>query len=244
MRIADTPAPVEVQLYRVSLRDDARAIATALRQLSHEEHARAGRFRTAPDHRRYVLTRARLREIVGRYLDLSPRAVPIVIDAQGKPGVDAAARDGVHFNCSHAGDLGVIALASAPVGIDVEQLRPLDDVLDLADAQFAEDERATIRRARSDARTALFLQCWTSKEAVLKATGAGIANGMAHFSVALDRERQHLGLPDLARLDRPTTLEARAAHVALLTLARIAPEPGYVGAVAVAALEINLRWKT
>ena len=31
---------------------------------------------------------------------------------------------------------------------------------------------------------------------------------------------------------------------ALLTLARIAPEPGYVGAVAVAAVEISLCWKT
>jgi 4'-phosphopantetheinyl transferase len=244
MRTVRTPAPIEVQLHRVSLRDDPRAIATGLRQLSHEEHARAERFRTAQDHRRYVLTRARLREIVGRHLDLSPEAVPIVHDAQGKPGVDAAMHDGVHFNCSHSGELGVIALAGAPVGIDIEQLRPLGDVLELADAQFSIDERAVIRRARSDERTALFLHCWTSKEAVLKATGVGIANGMEHFSVALDRERQHLCLPDLARLDRPTTLETRAAHAALLTLARIAPEPGYVGAVAVAAVEISLCWKT
>lgn len=244
MTHAAQPDPVELQLYRVPLHADARAIASAVRQLSPEERERAARFRTEPDHRRYVLTRARLREVVGRYLDMAPRAVTIVQDARGKPALEARMQDGVHFNCTHAGELALVALAGAPVGIDIEHLRPLNDALELADAQFAASERAALRRAPAAERSALFLRCWTHKEAVLKATGAGIAEGMQHFDVALDRPRQQLCLPDLQRIDRPLDVGTMPNRTALLTLLQLTPAPGYVAAVAVAAADVTLRWKT
>jgi 4'-phosphopantetheinyl transferase len=235
--------PVELHLYRVPLRDDARAIANAVRQLSPAERTRAARFRTEPDHRRYVLTRARLREVVGLHLHIAPHAVTIEQDARGKPALVHRMRDGLHFNCTHAGDLALVALAAAPVGIDIEHLRPLDDVLELADAQFSATERAALRRAPAAERSALFLHCWTHKEAVLKATGAGIADGMRHFDIALDQPSQQFSLPDLRRIERPRPTCAMHDHETPLTVLTLAPAPGYVAAVAAVAAAVVPRWK-
>ena len=243
MSIPPAPAPIELQLYRVDLQADTRAFASGLRQLSPEEHARAARCRTEAEHRRHVLLHARLREIVGRYLDVSPRSVRFELDAAGRRVLDPRMQDGVHFDIGQAGELGVVALAGAPVGVDLEPLRAVDDALAQADALFSAAECLALRRADAASLPTQFLRCLTHKRAALKACGRELAE-MGRFAVALDRPRQQLGLPDLRRLDQPSSVECLQARTDLLTLLHLAPAPDCLGAVAVTAADVTLRWKT
>jgi 4'-phosphopantetheinyl transferase len=237
------PAPIELQLYRVDLQADTRAFASGLRQLSPDEHAQASRCRTEAEHRRFVLIHARLREIVGRYLDVSPRSVRFELDATGRRVLDPRMQDGVHFDASHAGELGVVALAGAPVGIDLETVRNVDDALAQADARFSAAECSALRRETAASLPAQYLRCLTHKRAALRACGRGLAE-MAQFTVALDRPRQQLGLPDLRRLDQPSSIECVQARTSLLTLLHLSPASDCIGAVAVTAADVTLRWKT
>lgn len=244
MSAPTTPAaPTELQIYRVPLPDDTRQLVMCLRQLSPPEHEQAGRQRSERAYRRYVMTKARLREIIGRYLDMAPRAVPIVYDSRGKPSLDPRTGDGVRFSCAHAGDLALVALSTVELGVDIEPLRQLDDPLDLARACCTGDELATLGQLDPAAQSAALLRCFTRKSATLKALGADMAAGMRHFEIALDRERQQLGVPDLRQLEQPTALEVLRQRTAVMTLLQIQPAPGYTAAAAICAEQIALRWQ-
>lgn len=235
---------MEVVLHRINTIASMRVVERAGSLLSRDEVDRAARFRNDADHRRYVLTRARLREVLGERLGLRPGEVTLVTEEHGKPRLAPSLGSDLQFSCSHAGDLAVIALASTHVGVDIEPLRPIGDVVELAAEQFAEAELYALRRAPENDRTALFLRHWTLKEAALKAIGVGIAAGMAHFVVAADEPRQHLRSRDLltvASKHRHTATMSRTEQVVLL---RFTPLVGYVGAVAVLAQDIDLRWHT
>jgi 4'-phosphopantetheinyl transferase len=84
---------------------------------------------------------------------------------------------------SHTGDLALVALADCEIGIDIEALRPLADAVDLAGRFFCAEEAAEIRRALPAQQAEIFLRVWTRKEAVLKALGIGIGDGLDRISV-------------------------------------------------------------
>ena len=117
--------------------------------LSEDERDRAARLRFERDRRRFVVARARLRELLGRRLGMRPEAVAIVYGAQGKP---ALARGELRFNLAHSGELALYAFSRAcEVGVDLEEIRALPE-------------------ARPG-----FLRRWTRREALAKGLGSGLA---------------------------------------------------------------------
>ncbi len=82
------------------------------------------------------------------------------------------------FNISHSGDLVVLAGSNDPIGIDIEQIQPLD-YLELA-IHFQKQEQEYIRDAPNTQQA--FFELWVKKEAALKAIGTGITNGLKRFS--------------------------------------------------------------
>jgi 4'-phosphopantetheinyl transferase len=104
--------------------------------------------RAAPSHplarRRSLLSRALLRTLVGRYLDVEPRSIELATGPHGKPRLRGS--DGSHglvFNASHTGRKGVLALAfDGDLGIDVEDWRRVGNVAGLLRRCFADSERA------------------------------------------------------------------------------------------------------
>jgi 4'-phosphopantetheinyl transferase len=88
---------------------------------------------------------------------------------------------------SHSGDLAVIGFAlGCKVGIDVEQLREVGHLQQIARRFFHPSETGSILAATATARNLAFLRCWTGKEAILKALGTGIVGNLADFQVAID----------------------------------------------------------
>ncbi len=147
--------------------------------LNPEEQARAARFYFEEDRRRYIAARGRLRELLGDYLGASPGAIEFGYSESGKPHVSYPATD-LKFNVSHSRQIGLFAFARGrDVGVDVELGARLgDDLTALTRRVFSARERVRWLLRPEAERRAAFLDVWTRKEALLKASGRGIADGL------------------------------------------------------------------
>lgn len=170
---------IEVWLARTDVA--AETLGRMAELLDEEERARAGRYRFEADRARSIVARSALRELLGRALDRDPRALRFVTGEHGKP---ALADGAVEFNVSHSGERVAIAIASAPVGVDIEHDRELRDVLALAKRFFSPSEAAAVERDPS-----LFLSIWTAKESVIKAIGGGLTIELASFEAFATPDR-------------------------------------------------------
>lgn len=198
-----------VAIYRVDLNPRPATIARLWRILSAEERARADRLRYDRGPERFIAGRGALRILLGNALGIAPEAVRLRARPNGKPELEGASDSDLRFNLSHSGDLAAIAVAfGREVGIDLERLRPLD-YDGLAERFFAERERSELKRLPADRRMLGFFNCWTRKEAYLKATGEGLSFPLDRFVVSL--------IPDeAARLievvDRPDETKRWSLH--------------------------------
>lgn len=162
--------------------DAAAAFATPL------ELARAKRFRHAEDAARHLVGRALARRMLAPRAESPgwPLAVEFELSPWGKPLCPRnahAPEAPPDFSIAHSGSrVWLAACHAGPVGIDVERVLPLPDILELA-AQLHPLECADIRGAAGPERAAAFYRCWTRKEAVLKALGRGLNLPLAGFRV-------------------------------------------------------------
>jgi 4'-phosphopantetheinyl transferase len=152
--------------------------------LGTDEKSRAGRFRF--DHLRYsfVITRGVLRILLGHYLHVSPISIQFKYGSRGKPALAAPAC--IDFNASDSSGLSVFAFtAGCEVGVDVEQIRPLQDMQNIADRFFCSEEAAELMSLTANQRERGFYLCWTRKEAYIKAIGDGLYAPLDSFRVTL-----------------------------------------------------------
>jgi 4'-phosphopantetheinyl transferase len=209
-----------VRMWLVDL--DAPGAEAGAALLSSDETARAERFAFDRHRRRFVAGRAALRRILGTETGLAPEALAFAYSPAGKPSLDGANAT-VHFNLSHSDQWAVVAATRiGPVGVDIEMVRPLDDVLRLAQTAFSAAELLELRSVPESRRRDAFFAGWTRKEAYIKARGDNLAL-LRDFDVSLTAERP--------RLLRMAGDDAEAAR---WTLASFVPVSGYAGALCVA----------
>ena len=145
--------------------------------LSAEEAARADRFRLPQARRRFVAARALARVKLAEALGADPRELRIKIAANGKPELAEAAS--LRFSLAHSGGRVMLAFcAEHEVGADLEELRGLSELLEVARRFFAPDEHAALAALPENERVPAFFSRWTRKEACLKALGQGISGGL------------------------------------------------------------------
>lgn len=146
--------------------------------LDGHERERLERFRRPADAARYLAAHALARLVLAEHLGTDPAA--IVVDRTcrcGKPHGRPTVPE-VHFSLTHSGDrVGVALSAGGPVGLDVEELREMGDLDGLAGHTLSPDEPRPTSAAA-------FLQVWTRKEALLKATGEGLSSPMNAITLA------------------------------------------------------------
>lgn len=156
--------------------------------LASDERARAERFRFERDRRRFTVARGVLRTLLGGYLETDPRRVGFRYGSHGKPVLDggAAGEHEVRFNVSHSGEMALFAFSlGRELGVDVEEVRPMDDGLEIAERFFSEAEVAVFRSLPAEVRDDAFFNCWTRKEAFIKAVGEGLSFPLHVFDVSL-----------------------------------------------------------
>jgi len=166
---------------------DGEAARAAIAVLSADERERAQRF-ILPRHRlQFVERRAALRRLLGERRGRGAARVRLSTAIDGKPSLAAPLdRSGVTFNQSHCGDLSVYAFASrTDVGIDVEAIRVIEDADHVASIAFSKREYETYERLPPSDKPIGFLNCWTRKEAFVKAVGSGLSHSLDGFDVSL-----------------------------------------------------------
>ncbi len=196
------------------------------RYLCQSEQERAARFHFQADYDRYVAARAFLRLQLGAFLDCDPRSLLFQYTSHGKPFIEKC---GIEFNVSHSGDWVLFAFTrSTEIGVDIEHIRPMPDMRDVAKQNFAAPEFARWEATPEQDRTEAFYRCWTRKESFIKAIGEGLSCPLDSFEVAF-------GLGEPARLTSVNGDEALAAKWWVADL------PGFAGyAAAVTARPANL----
>lgn len=154
--------------------------------LSVDERERAARFSFDSGRTRYVVARARLRATLARELGMAARDLVFEYGVQGKPRfAPALAARGLKFNLSHSRTVGMIGMAWREIGVDVEVHRPLEREAEIAARYFSRREYADYLAVAPAERTTAFFNCWTRKEAFIKAIGHGLSYPLGSFDVAL-----------------------------------------------------------
>lgn len=196
--------------------------------LSNDESAASERFRFNKDRNRSIVSRAVLRLILGRYLNSAPKSVHLQYSKHGKP----LSATHFSFNVSHSGCFVVYAFTlNRLIGIDIECIRR-----DLADFQiveryFSSDEIETFQAVPSKDKTQTFFNCWTRKEAFIKAVGEGLSYPLKDFDVTLKPN------------DFPRVLSVCGdqKEASCWTLRNLDIEDGYIGAIAVRGNNLNFK---
>lgn len=164
-----------VHVWRVSF-DLSNPESMAARDvLSADERQRADRYVSEEARRRFVTARSTLRHILARYLSTDPEEIVFAYNQYGRPVVDSPAeKRGVVFNLSHSAERALYAISGgAPVGVDVERMRPLD-FTGISKRFFAPSEAAILAALPEPDKSDAFFECWTRKEALVKAQGTGL----------------------------------------------------------------------
>ncbi len=162
--------------------------------LDETERRRLAAYRREEDRERFLAGCALAKTALARYTGQRPEDVRFdrtcgrCGEPHGKPVIEGA---GVEHSVAHSGDLIAVAVARAPVGVDVEQLdgrpHPLGgdgDPEALARLVLSAAEQATLAAVPPEGRARAFLVAWTGQEAVTKATGDGLRAAFSEVVVA------------------------------------------------------------
>jgi 4'-phosphopantetheinyl transferase len=227
-----TLADKELHVWRAEL-----DLPTTLRQrmastLTSDETERAGRFLIARARERFVAGRGILRQLLGMYLELDPAKVEFCYGPEGKPSLSTIHSSNLSFSVSHSGRMALFAMCSgAELGVDIEEVKSDFKGMQLASHFFSEKEIAELAKLPPKPVNEAFFECWTAKEAYVKARGQGLSIPLRSFTVEFGHREQLLRDGD----GRQWICYA------------LEPAPGFAGAVVAAGEGWTLRryeWST
>lgn len=128
---------------------------------------------------RVVLSDLLIRSALSNELGLPQKTIQYEYSSYGKPFLCNGRR---HFNLSHSNKMIVLITDATPVGIDIEYLKPLNDLDDLIQV-FSSEERAALNKMRQEDRQEIFYRLWVAKESYLKALGIGLSWSLDSFVI-------------------------------------------------------------
>lgn len=190
--------------------------------LSAEERRRASAFAFERDARRFIVSRAVLRSLLSGVTGVPVGELKFRVEPAGKPVLETGFGQPIHFSLSRSEELVLIGLAPDPLGVDLEWLHKPVDIGVLADYALSCREQDSFKQLHACDRRKAFLQCWTVKEAYLKAIGRGLFVPPTMVEVSYFGERA--GLQSIFG-------DVRAASHWFVD--PIVPREGYIGAVAI-----------
>ncbi|HSD36275.1 MAG TPA: 4'-phosphopantetheinyl transferase superfamily protein [Rhodocyclaceae bacterium] len=162
----DVPDTVEVWLLDIDAATPRLPATLAL--LGVDEHVRYQRYHHPADAQRFALTRAALRQLLAAKLGREATSLHFSHGFHGKPALSDST---LHFNVSHSGQYGLIAISTThSVGIDIERHADKPPLEVLASPIFTQAERDYC--ANDSAR---FYALWCGKEAMIKVCGTGFS---------------------------------------------------------------------
>lgn len=152
--------------------------------LDADECLRASAFRRPIDRDRFVARRGLMRAHLGQELGIAPQMVRIATDEHGKPFL--CDDPDLAFNLSHSNGLALLAtMRGGAIGCDIEWRNPELACPHVAGRLFAPEEYEALTSLPSEQWIASFYNCWTRKEAYVKALGLGLSYPLHAFTVSV-----------------------------------------------------------
>ncbi|GJJ00873.1 hypothetical protein RugamoR64_14110 [Duganella rhizosphaerae] len=179
-----------VWLARPGLHDPARLEARYLPLLDDDERARHRQLLRPADRHAYLAAHALQRLALAACTGLAPAQLRFRRGPRGKPSPELPApHAALACNLSHtSGLVGCVLTRAGACGLDIETVRPLDDMEQIARLVCSPDELAQLAGLADHARQRRFFTLWTLKEAYAKATGEGIAIDLTRVAFAPDAQ--------------------------------------------------------
>jgi 4'-phosphopantetheinyl transferase len=219
----------QVDVWRVSLNLESDSVKLIESALSADESTRAARFHFPTDRDRFMVAHRSLRDILGRYLLCEPDELTFSVNQYGKPALNDHK---LEFNLSHSCDFALIAITQGrKVGVDVERIRSDMELENIASRNFSKNENSELMALPLEQRVTGFFNCWTRKEAYIKAHGLGLSLPLEDFDVSLTPNE-----PAILRATRPDQQEA-----ARWSLRSLEVNPNYAGALVVEGMDLEFR---
>lgn len=194
--------------------------------LSQDELQRANRFHSQKDRHCFTTARAALRQILSQIIKIPANEITFTYSPTGKPELKE-----IQFNLSHSHDHAVLAITpNHRIGTDMEFVNPERATDAIATRFFAPNEAAKLQSLPPEERLEAFFQCWTRKEAYVKAIGSGLSLPLSSFEVTFGPNTP----PSILQIQDPVET---ASHWRLYNI----PSPqGYAAAVAVEGAQHEL----
>lgn len=149
-------------------------LTEAIEALPAERREKALRFRFDDDRKLFVISylilKAALRDEYG-----VTGTLEFEYEEKGKPYISG--HSDIHFNISHCKNGVAVAVADAPVGIDIECIERID--LKVAPRVCNEEEYKMIMNSKDPKLE--FCKLWTIKEAIVKQSGLGISTNLKNI---------------------------------------------------------------
>ncbi|MDP9649659.1 4'-phosphopantetheinyl transferase family protein [Paraburkholderia caledonica] len=177
--------PDDVHVFRVDFDFERSLNDSMFDVLSPEEHHRASKFLRHADAMRFASTRVALRRCLGAALGKDADALNFTQSAFGRPTlVDDDGLAHIDFNVSHSGNHGLVAWSTVRrIGVDIEVRNKQMPWNELVRMVFGEADILELQSTPLSRQGDLFFDIWVAKEALLKAHGTGITDGLKDFSV-------------------------------------------------------------
>ena len=224
-----TLEPGQVDVWKIALDQPADVVADLRGVLSTGEIERAERFRVDRGAQRYIVGRGALRRLLERYTGLVAKELAFDHNEFGKPELPGSE---IMFNLSHSHGIALFAVTrDRAIGVDIERIREEVTMDKIAGRFFSPAEARALSALPAHQQAEAFFDCWTRKEAWIKARGRGLSIALNSFEVSLAP-----GEPARLLATRPDPEEA--SRWSLLALEC---EPGYAAALAVAGEIGNVR---
>jgi 4'-phosphopantetheinyl transferase len=172
----------EVHVWTADL--DSYAPESLISVLSTEEAERASRFHFNTHRHHFIVARALLRKLLAGYLKTPAHEVEFHYGHYGKPGLASPAPH--KFNLAHSHGRAAYAFSlNRELGIDLELVRADFGGEEVAQRFFSRCEIETLQKLPKALAGQAFFNCWTRKEAYIKAIGEGLSMPLDVFDVSL-----------------------------------------------------------
>lgn len=149
--------------------------------LSVEEISRANKFVYEKDVVKYVCNHVFRKHVLAKYLSIDASTVQYAYTNFGKPYLE---KSYINFSHTYRSNKALLAIYfDATVGIDLEEIKPIQDPKTFAEYSFSKQENEHIF-SDTKMNEEVFFTYWTFKEAYIKATGTGLHADISQMNLA------------------------------------------------------------
>ena len=143
--------------------------------LDASERQRATAYGNPVAAQHFTASHVLLRAVLSHYLGCAPADIAYALQDHGKPVLAAPHAHQLHFSLARRDGWCAIALCrNHPVGVDIEQVRELPGMENVAALYFSAQDYKALNQLSGSAKQKRFFELWTALEAMGKRLGVGL----------------------------------------------------------------------